>query len=269
MHGNMDSTDQDGDHLDEELVLSSDVDWDAIALVLETCANDEAAVPLPSWAQVPSCATPNAECNPHELETAAPGDCDAGAPSLGPSVFPIEEEGGRRKKQRSKSPGAPKKPSSAYIFFYKEARPLVKARLGPNANATDIMRAVGEDWKAATSDVRARCEAKAAAEKEKYYRELAEYSAAPTESTGESHVAHNIYCQTADLDTSPRPERDKAPLNVILGNVLEIRRSAQTQPVGFLDLRRQREAQGCQDVSSSDEQQRGTADLGAAVAQLV
>lgn len=68
----------------------------------------------------------------------------------------------------------------------------MKARLGPNANATDVMRAVGEDWKAATRDVRARCEAKAQADKERYYRELADHREAPRESTGESNVAHNI-----------------------------------------------------------------------------
>lgn len=116
MHGDMDSMGQDDES--EELVLSSDVDWAAIELVLETCVSDEVTAPLPSWVGAPSCATPEAECNPHELETAATDDCDAEAPSLGPLVFPIEEEGGRRTKRRRKSPGAPKRPISAYISSF-------------------------------------------------------------------------------------------------------------------------------------------------------
>jgi len=52
---------------------------------------------------------------------------------------------------RKKDKNAPKKPCSAFFWFSKEQRPLIKEK-NPNATFGDMGKLIGEAWRALTED---------------------------------------------------------------------------------------------------------------------
>lgn len=82
-----------------------------------------------------------------------------------------------RKKKKTKVEGMPKRPMSSYFFFIGEKREDVK-RDNPGISITETTKLLGEKWKALTADEKSPYEQKAAADKERYSRELAEFKAA-------------------------------------------------------------------------------------------
>jgi high mobility group protein B2 len=88
---------------------------------------------------------------------------------------PTEEEGGRKKKAK-KDPNAPKRNMSAFFLFSIQARPKVKED-NPEASFGDIARLISQKFKGLTEKEKRKWEKKAAEDKERYMREMAEYNA--------------------------------------------------------------------------------------------
>ena len=87
---------------------------------------------------------------------------------------PMEPEGGRKKAK--KDPNAPKRNMSAYFLYSIYARPLVKEE-NPEAAFGDIAKIISKQYKALSDKERKKWEKKAAEDKERYQREMAEYNA--------------------------------------------------------------------------------------------
>jgi len=88
---------------------------------------------------------------------------------------PMEEPGGKRKKPK-KDPNAPKRNMSAYFLYSMFARPKVKEE-NPDASFGDIARLISAQFKELSEKERKKWEKKAAEDKERYQREMAEYNA--------------------------------------------------------------------------------------------
>lgn len=83
-------------------------------------------------------------------------------------------DSGKRKRgaKGGKDPNAPKRPLSAFFCFSNEERQKVKAKF-PDYTVGQIAKELGERWK--TCSNRAKYEALAAKEKQRYDEEMAEY----------------------------------------------------------------------------------------------
>jgi len=79
---------------------------------------------------------------------------------------------GKRKRKMKKDPNAPKRALSAFFCFCNEERPRVKAKF-PTYAIGDVAKELGKRWEACTN--RAKFEALAAKEKERYTKEIAAY----------------------------------------------------------------------------------------------
>jgi HMG (high mobility group) box len=88
---------------------------------------------------------------------------------------PMEEPGGKRKKAK-KDPSAPKRNMSAYFLFSIEARPKVKAQ-NPDAAFGDIARIISAQFKELSDKEKKKWEKKAAEDKDRYQREMADFNA--------------------------------------------------------------------------------------------
>ena len=88
---------------------------------------------------------------------------------------PMEEEGGRKKKAK-KDPNAPKRNMSAYFLYSMHARPQVKED-NPEATFGEIARLISAQFKKLNDKEKKKWEKKAAEDKARYQREMAEYNA--------------------------------------------------------------------------------------------
>ena len=86
---------------------------------------------------------------------------------------PVGESGGRHKRKK-KDPNAPKRPLSAFFLFCHDERPAVKA-VYPNYSVGEAAKELGERWNKVSAEVKAKYEAKAAQDKQRYDLVLAEY----------------------------------------------------------------------------------------------
>ena len=91
------------------------------------------------------------------------------SPKVPPSPKPV-----KKRKERYKDPRAPKSATSAYMYFSKHHRTLLKRE---NASLTfgDLGKTVGAMWKAATPGEKKPFEDLAARDRARYARELEEY----------------------------------------------------------------------------------------------
>jgi len=89
---------------------------------------------------------------------------------------PMDDPTGGKRKKAKKDPNAPKRNMSAYFLFSVEIRPSVKAE-NPEAAFGDIARIISAQYKALKPDEREKWDAKAAADKERYQREMEAYRA--------------------------------------------------------------------------------------------
>ena len=87
--------------------------------------------------------------------------------------------GEKMKMKAKKNKNLPKKPKSAYFFFCDEKRPalLEKARKkGGKVNIGEIAKELGVMWKKLKADKKKKYETHNAKDKERYDKEMAEYS---------------------------------------------------------------------------------------------
>ena len=89
------------------------------------------------------------------------------------------------KKRAKKDENAPKKALSAFMAFSTSKREEIKGGLPEGVSFGDIAKAVGEAWKALDPAGRAPYEATAAADTERYKREMEAYAAKKAEEGGE------------------------------------------------------------------------------------
>lgn len=79
-----------------------------------------------------------------------------------------------KKEKKAKDPNAPKRNISAYIHYCNSTRDITKV-LHPKMDYANITKVLSANWKALSSDQRAVWDAKAAADKERYQKDLARY----------------------------------------------------------------------------------------------
>mmetsp|Transcript_4841 Transcript_4841/g.13986 ORF Transcript_4841/g.13986 Transcript_4841/m.13986 type:complete len:168 (-) Transcript_4841:336-839(-) len=87
---------------------------------------------------------------------------------------PTEEPGGGKRKKAKKDPNAPKRNMSAYFLYSVHIRPEIKQN-NPEASFGDIARIISAQFKELSEKERKRWDKKAAEDKERYQREMAEY----------------------------------------------------------------------------------------------
>merc|ERR1711934_728882 len=82
-----------------------------------------------------------------------------------------KKEGGERKKKKTKLPGQPKKPMSAYFLWLNgEGREKIKEE-NPGIGVTDVSKKAGEMWGKISSDIKEKYEKKNKEAKEAYEEE--------------------------------------------------------------------------------------------------
>lgn len=90
-------------------------------------------------------------------------------------VPPVDMEGGKKKKKKKKKdPNAPKKGLSAFMFFSKERRSVVKAK-NPNIAFGDVAKKIGAEWKQLKDSKKAKFIKLAKKDKERYVKDMANY----------------------------------------------------------------------------------------------
>lgn len=92
---------------------------------------------------------------------------------------PTEEPGGKGKKgakKQKKDPNAPKRSMSAYFLYSIDARPKVKDE-NPEASFGDIARLISTRFKNLTAKEKKYWDERAAADKDRYTREMEDYRA--------------------------------------------------------------------------------------------
>ena len=89
---------------------------------------------------------------------------------------PMDDPTGGKRKKAKKDPNAPKRNMSAYFLFSVDIRPQVKQE-NPDAAFGDIARIISAQYKALDEKERAKWDAKAQADKERYQREMEAYRA--------------------------------------------------------------------------------------------
>mmetsp|Transcript_6492 Transcript_6492/g.13555 ORF Transcript_6492/g.13555 Transcript_6492/m.13555 type:complete len:200 (+) Transcript_6492:120-719(+) len=87
---------------------------------------------------------------------------------------PMEDPTGGGRKKQKKDPNAPKRNMSAYFLYSVHIRPIVKEE-NPEASFGEIARIISAQFKALTPKEREGWDEKAAADKERYQSEMAEY----------------------------------------------------------------------------------------------
>lgn len=86
-------------------------------------------------------------------------------------VPPAHEGKAKRKK---KDPNAPKRPLSAFFLFCADERPSVKVS-HPEYSVGEVAKEMGERWAKVSGEVKAKYEASAALEKQRYEKDMAAY----------------------------------------------------------------------------------------------
>ena len=87
---------------------------------------------------------------------------------------PTEDPGGKKSRSK-KDPNAPKRNMSAYFLYSIEARPKIKEE-NPEATFGEIARLISSKFKDLPAKERKVWDEKAVADKERYTREMAEYT---------------------------------------------------------------------------------------------
>ncbi len=78
------------------------------------------------------------------------------------------------KKAKKKDKNAPKKAISAFFFYNKERRPILKKEQ-PNLDNKEIIKTMSNEWNALSEDKKKPYVAKAEADKKRYAKEKEEY----------------------------------------------------------------------------------------------
>lgn len=86
-----------------------------------------------------------------------------------------ESDKKKRGKKRTKNPGIPKHPLSAYMWYLTEVRPKTMKKF-PSSNVGQISKYCAEKWHSMTDEERAPWKTKAQVDKDRYAREMQLYA---------------------------------------------------------------------------------------------
>eukprot|EP00532_Pseudo-nitzschia_australis_P017063 CAMPEP_0168248536 /NCGR_PEP_ID=MMETSP0141_2-20121125/1508_1 /TAXON_ID=44445 /ORGANISM="Pseudo-nitzschia australis, Strain 10249 10 AB" /LENGTH=158 /DNA_ID=CAMNT_0008184445 /DNA_START=557 /DNA_END=1034 /DNA_ORIENTATION=+ len=92
------------------------------------------------------------------------------------NYIPMDDPTGGKRKKAKKDPNAPKRNMSAYFLFSVFVRPSVKEE-NPEAAFGDIARIISAQYKTLDAKEREKWDNKAAADKERYQRQMEAYRA--------------------------------------------------------------------------------------------
>lgn len=87
-----------------------------------------------------------------------------------------DSEDGGKKKKKKKDPNLPKRNKNAYLLFSVDARAKVKEE-NPDATFGELAKIISAKFKQLSAKEKKKWDDKAAADKERYDREMAEYKA--------------------------------------------------------------------------------------------
>ena len=107
-------------------------------------------------------------------------DSDDDAPGGLDAESSVGRGSGGKKRKVKKDPNKPKGATSAFVYYSKEARPLIKAA-SPDMAFGDIAKKIGADWKALGEDAKKPYEALAQVDKARHATEMEGYVAPPVE----------------------------------------------------------------------------------------
>mmetsp|Transcript_27894 Transcript_27894/g.28175 ORF Transcript_27894/g.28175 Transcript_27894/m.28175 type:complete len:223 (-) Transcript_27894:283-951(-) len=111
------------------------------------------------------------------------------------------------KKRPKKDKNAPKKCRTAYIFYTEETRNVLRVQ-NPEATFGELSKLAGERWKGLDSDEKAKFEALAAKDKERYEEEMQFY--VPPDPESEEMSAHPLSdMEPAKGKRRKKPKKDK------------------------------------------------------------
>eukprot|EP00588_Corethron_pennatum_P015060 CAMPEP_0194265234 /NCGR_PEP_ID=MMETSP0169-20130528/552_1 /TAXON_ID=218684 /ORGANISM="Corethron pennatum, Strain L29A3" /LENGTH=225 /DNA_ID=CAMNT_0039005661 /DNA_START=159 /DNA_END=836 /DNA_ORIENTATION=- len=98
-----------------------------------------------------------------------------------------DSDGPRKKKpkKKKKDPNAPKKGMSAFMLFSVATRPRLKAE-NPSATFGDLAKLVGKSFKALSEKELKKWQEKAAVDKKRYEKQMANYKKAPSSESEQS-----------------------------------------------------------------------------------
>lgn len=82
----------------------------------------------------------------------------------------------RGRQKKSRDPNAPKRAKGSYVFFTAEVRPKIMEEY-PDIKFVDLGTIMGERWRALSAEEKKKFEAQAAQDKERFNKEMAEYTA--------------------------------------------------------------------------------------------
>jgi hypothetical protein len=80
-----------------------------------------------------------------------------------------------KKKKAKKDPNAPKRPMNAYMFYMQDKRASVKEK-NPNLSNTELLSALGAEWKKLSEKEKEPYNAKNAVDKTRYETEMKKYA---------------------------------------------------------------------------------------------
>merc|ERR1712072_1211253 len=86
----------------------------------------------------------------------------------------IGKNGKPKKKKKAKDPNKPKRAMVAFMYFSIDQRPVMQRRQ-PELKIADVSKVLGERWRNMSAAQKAKYDAKAAADKKRYEKEMKAY----------------------------------------------------------------------------------------------
>mmetsp|Transcript_15908 Transcript_15908/g.44003 ORF Transcript_15908/g.44003 Transcript_15908/m.44003 type:complete len:800 (+) Transcript_15908:244-2643(+) len=87
-----------------------------------------------------------------------------------------ETKGKGKAKKKKKDPNAPKRATTAFMFYSTKMRPIIKEKQ-PDIKFTEMGKLIGEKWRELSADDKREFEIKAEKDKERYAKEMEKYKA--------------------------------------------------------------------------------------------
>lgn len=127
----------------------------------------------------PSTTPPNGAANGTPAKRVKAADGEGKAPKSKAKAKAGEDDdgggGGAKKQRKKKDPNAPKRGQTAYFLYMNENRDKVKAA-NPGIAFGDVAKVVAEQWKSVSAEDKQHYEELAAADKQRYLREMETYN---------------------------------------------------------------------------------------------
>ena len=91
-----------------------------------------------------------------------------------PAGYEEPEKKGKGKSKKKKDPNAPKRATSAFMFYSAKMRPIIKGEK-PDIKFTEMGKLIGERWREVSTEDRKEFDAMALKDKERYSKEMLKY----------------------------------------------------------------------------------------------